>query len=218
LLQYTNSQLETFWTLQVRVVIVDDGLYQAAWYTMDGLNRKRCIRNLIWIESTININLIKPCYPYPSRYWRIELGVQYVTKLKSYLSNPAYDCVFNPLYEKVYDKQPNTIQPFGLRVKLHFENSDINVDNIAPIVIPENPPWLNPKPHTHSQMETFWTLQVRVVILDDGLYQTIWYTMDGLNRKRCIRNPILIESTIYINLIKPCYPHPSWYWTQILKY
>jgi hypothetical protein len=28
---------------------------------------------------------------------RIELGVQYVTKLKSYLSNPAYDCVFNPL-------------------------------------------------------------------------------------------------------------------------
>jgi len=24
--------------------------------------------------------------------------------------------------------------------------------------------------------------------------------MDGLNRKRCIRNPILIESTIYINL------------------
>jgi hypothetical protein len=30
------------------------------------------------------------------------------------------------LYENVYDKQPNTIQPFGLRVKSHFENSDIN--------------------------------------------------------------------------------------------
>ena len=38
------------------------------------------------------------------------------------------------LYENVYDKQPNTIQP--------FENSDINLDDIAPIVIPENPPWL----------------------------------------------------------------------------
>ena len=49
---------------------------------------------------------------------------------------------FNPLYENVYDKQPNTIQPFGLRVKSHFENSDINFDDIAP----ENPPWLNPKP------------------------------------------------------------------------
>jgi hypothetical protein len=50
------------------------------------------------------------------------------------------------LYENVYDKQPNTIQPFGLRVKSHFENSDINLDDIAPIVIPENPPWLNPRP------------------------------------------------------------------------
>jgi len=45
-----------------------------------------------------------------------------------------------------YDKQPNTIQPFELRVKSHFENSDINLDDIAPIVIPESPPWLNPKP------------------------------------------------------------------------
>ena len=59
--------------------------------------------------------------------------------------------------------------------------------------------------HTNSQLETFWALQVRVVVLDDGLYQATWYTMDGLNRKRCIRNPILIE----YNLIKPCYPHPS---------
>ena len=53
---------------------------------------------------------------------------------------------FNPLYENVNDKQYNTIQPFGLRVKSHFENSDINLDDIAPTVIPENPPWLNPKP------------------------------------------------------------------------
>jgi hypothetical protein len=49
--------------------------------------------------------------------------------LKAYPSNPAHDCVFNPLYENVYDKQPNTIQPFGLRVNTHFENSDINLDD-----------------------------------------------------------------------------------------
>jgi hypothetical protein len=49
--------------------------------------------------------------------------------------------------------------------------------------------------------------------LYEGLYLATWYTMVGLNRKRYIRNPILIESTIYINLIKPCYPHPSRYWT-----
>ena len=65
--------------------------------------------------------------------------------MKAYPSNPAHDCVFNPLYGNVYDKQSNTIQPFGLRVNTHLENSDINLDDIAPIVIPENPPWLNPK-------------------------------------------------------------------------
>ena len=41
----------------------------------------------------------------------IKLGMQYATKLKAYPSNPAYECVFNPLFENVYDKQPNTIQP-----------------------------------------------------------------------------------------------------------
>ena len=61
--------------------------------------------------------------------------------------------------------------------------------------------------HTNSQLETLWTLQVRVVIIDVGLYQATWYTMDGLNCKQYIHNPILTESTIYINLIKPCYPH-----------
>jgi hypothetical protein len=53
--------------------------------------------------------------------------MQYATKLKAYPSNPSYDCVFNPFYENVYDKQSNTIQHFGLRVKSHFENSEINV-------------------------------------------------------------------------------------------
>ena len=58
---------------------------------------------------------------------------QYATILKAYSSNPAYECVFNPLFENVYDKQPNTIQPFEHRVKSHIENSDINLDDIAPL-------------------------------------------------------------------------------------
>ena len=72
--------------------------------------------------------------------------------MRAYPSNPAYDCVFNPLYEHVYDKQPNIIEPFGLRIKSHFENSDINLDDIAPIVILENPPWLNPKPFFNFEL------------------------------------------------------------------
>ena len=73
--------------------------------------------------------------------------MQYATKLKAYPSNNVCDCVFNPLYENVYDKtKPNTIQPFGIQVKSHFEDSDMNLDGIARIVIPEEKPWLNPKP------------------------------------------------------------------------
>ena len=34
---------------------------------------------------------------------------------------------------------------------LDFENSDINLDDIATIVIPANHPWLNPK---------FWTYKI----------------------------------------------------------
>ena len=66
--------------------------------------------------------------------------------MKVHPSNAAYNCVFNPLYENVYDKQPNTIQPFGLQLKSPCENSDINLDDIAHIVIPKIPSWLNPKP------------------------------------------------------------------------
>jgi hypothetical protein len=60
--------------------------------------------------------------------------------LKAYPSNPAHDCVLI-LYMKMFMIN-NPIQ-FNL---LDFQNSDINLDDIAPIVIPENPPWLNPKP------------------------------------------------------------------------
>ena len=63
---------------------------------------------------------------------RIKIGMQHATILKSYPSNPAYDCVvFNPLYDNVYDKQPNTFQSFGLRVKSHFEIYYIYLDDIG---------------------------------------------------------------------------------------
>ena len=84
--------------------------------------------------------------------------MQYATKLKSYPSNPAYDCVVNPLYEKVYDKRPNTIQPFGFRVKSHRKF-------LYKFVIPENPPWLNPKPTFNfefTQYNNYGTNSLRI--------------------------------------------------------
>jgi hypothetical protein len=40
---------------------------------------------------------------------------------------------------------------------LDFENSDIHLDDIAPIVIPENPPWLNPRPTFNFELNTQYT-------------------------------------------------------------
>ena len=71
--------------------------------------------------------------------------MQYATKLKDYPGNPAHDCVFKPLYQNIFEKHPNKIQTFGLRIKSRLENSGINLDEIAAIEIPHNPPWLNPK-------------------------------------------------------------------------
>ena len=83
----------------------------------------------------------------PCLYQRsVKLALQYATKLKAYPGNPAHDCVFKPLYENIFEKHPNKIQPFGIRIKPHLNNSGINLDEIAAIEIPHNPPWLNPKP------------------------------------------------------------------------
>ena len=51
---------------------------------------------------------------------RIKLSLQYITKLKAHPSNPAHDCVFNPLYEKIFEKHENKIPPLGIRIKPHL--------------------------------------------------------------------------------------------------
>jgi hypothetical protein len=58
----------------------------------------------------------------------------------------------------MYDKQPKSILSFGLRIKSHFKHSDINWDDISPIVNHENPPWLNPKPTLNLELRKYKNL------------------------------------------------------------
>ena len=44
-----------------------------------------------------------------------KLSLQCAIELKGYLSNPAFDCVFNSTNETLYENV-NRIRPFGLRV------------------------------------------------------------------------------------------------------
>ena len=68
----------------------------------------------------------------PSLYIRREkLSLQYVTKLAAYPRNSAYDCVFNPKYERFYNNnKPTAIKPLGLRIQPLLEEAYINIKNV----------------------------------------------------------------------------------------
>ena len=57
----------------------------------------------------------------PLEHRRIKLSLQYVTKLKSTPSNPAFDCVFRPKYEPKYLRNTKVISPLGIRIKEHLQ-------------------------------------------------------------------------------------------------
>ena len=82
----------------------------------------------------------------PSLYIRREkLSLQYVTKLAANPRNSAYDCVFNPKYERFYNNKPTAIKPLGLRIQPLLEEASINIKNIQPFSFPSKEKWtLNP--------------------------------------------------------------------------
>ena len=73
------------------------------------------------------------------------MSLQYVTKLAANPRNSAYDCVFNPKYERFYNNKPTAIKPLGLRIQPLLEEANINIKNVQPFSFPSEEPWtLNP--------------------------------------------------------------------------
>ena len=69
----------------------------------------------------------------PSLYIRrVKLSLQYVSKLAANPRNSAYDCVFNPKYERFYNNKPKAIKLLGLSVQPLLEEANINIKNIQP--------------------------------------------------------------------------------------
>ena len=62
---------------------------------------------------------------------RIKLSLQYLIKLKSTPSNPAYNCVFHPEFEQKYSRNSKTIAPLGIRMKEHLEELGIPLDIVS---------------------------------------------------------------------------------------
>ena len=73
------------------------------------------------------------------------MSLQYVTKLAANPRNSAYDCVFNPKYERFYNNKPTAIKPLGLRIQPLLEEANINIKNVQHFSFPSREPWtLNP--------------------------------------------------------------------------
>ena len=73
------------------------------------------------------------------------MSLQYVTKLAANPRNIAYDCLFNPKYERFYNNKPTAIKPLGLIIQPLLEEANINIKTVQPFSFPSKEPWtLNP--------------------------------------------------------------------------
>ncbi len=86
---------------------------------------------------------------------RIKLSLQYITKLKSDPSNPAYQCVFEPEYSVLFERKPSAIAPLGIRMKSHLLSADIPMENIQHNKLLSFPPWQMVKPDVNLELTKF---------------------------------------------------------------
>ena len=64
-------------------------------------------------------------------YRRQKLSLQYLLKLKSNHSNPTHKIVFKPQYKRLFERKPNVIPPFGIRMEPIADNLGIDTECIA---------------------------------------------------------------------------------------
>jgi len=75
-------------------------------------------------------------------YRRLQLSIDYMTRMCSSPTNPAYTYVFSNKFEDYYINHPSLIPPFGTRILPHFEASNVPKDSIITAYITKTPPWL----------------------------------------------------------------------------
>ena len=78
---------------------------------------------------------------------RLKLSLQYYMKMKANPENPAYSCVVNPEYKRLFNNKPGTIPTLGIRLQPHLEDMEVDLDAISVVRPPECPPWLLQQPN-----------------------------------------------------------------------
>ena len=79
---------------------------------------------------------------------RDKLSLQYAVNLKSHPDNPAFTHVFHPSFVEKFQSSPNTIPPFGLRVRQLLPETDLDLNTVEEDKFPEIPPWRLTRPRT----------------------------------------------------------------------
>ena len=59
---------------------------------------------------------------------RLKLSLQYYMKMKANPENPAYSCVVNPEYKRLFNNKPGTIPTLGIRLQPHLEDMEVELD------------------------------------------------------------------------------------------
>ena len=96
----------------------------------------------------------------PLHIRREQLALQYVLKLKSNPSNPAYNFIFpSPEQQQTQLKltekfaaKPRTIPTLNIRLQEALDQVNIAFDDVAPVKLPKTPPWI------FDQICVFWNL------------------------------------------------------------
>ena len=103
----------------------------------------------------------------PLQLRREQLALQFITKLRANPTNPAYSCIFNPIYQDLFMQKPKTPAPLGIRIQEALDQSNIDFGVIAVSQIPEIPPW------TYEPPSVNWELsQYRKSDTNNLVYQT----------------------------------------------
>jgi ribonuclease HI len=88
--------------------------------------------------SSLHVEANEP----PLRLRREMLALQYMLKLRSNPSNPAYSCVFESNLTSFFIAKPQAIPTLGIRLRQALSDTGVSLDSIAEHAIPSSAPWL----------------------------------------------------------------------------
>ena len=95
----------------------------------------------------------------PSLWLRREkLSLQYAIRLAANSSNPAFEVTFPPQFQEYYERKPNAIKSFGLRIAPLLESTNINIKNIQKHSFSDIPSWCITKPNILFDLHNSKTL------------------------------------------------------------